>query len=289
MSYKKCQIIQVRAIPDFLLHSKKTATHKPVLRAWAVFSHQPFSAKSFAKLLVLHLQNHLYKFPLFWTFRLNFAFSIQIVSPFFLQKVVNFAQTILKFCLFGQTLSGCTHCSKILFLQLISRNPVAKFRSSLLWLQVVWKATTLPKCFILFSRIGVTPIFPAPDPVFPATGNPNIEALLLGPNPPTGSSFKPEMLRPAPPLYLVSQAWAAISVLENFQCGNKTYKWNEPSFLAQTEPLSVEPGQAWALYLLNFEFTSWTCFRACLDQAHPAHYAFFTVSLNLGQELQDRA
>ena len=65
---------------------------------------------------------------------------------------------------------------------------------------------TLPRLIAIFFRTGVTPIFPDPDPVFTATGNPNIEALLLGPNPPTGSSFKPEMLRPAPPLYLVRVA-----------------------------------------------------------------------------------
>lgn len=55
---------------------------------------------------------------------------------------------------------------------------------------------------LIFLRTGIPAVFSAPDPLS-TTGNPNIESLLLGSNPPTGSAYKPEMLRPAPPLFLV--------------------------------------------------------------------------------------
>ena len=57
----------------------------------------------------------------------KFCFFHSNCLAFFLQKVVNFAQTIFKFCLFRRTLPACTHYNKILFLQLISRNPFARF------------------------------------------------------------------------------------------------------------------------------------------------------------------
>jgi hypothetical protein len=64
------------------------------------------------------------------------------------------------------------------------------------------------------QRNGVTPVFSAPDPLNP--GISALESLLLGPNAPVDFSLKPELIRPAPPLYLVGNHPDMIRQFRNF-------------------------------------------------------------------------